>query len=102
MKPIRAMLIASEIIRALVSMPDAIPARVLGTAAVVVFVTGVLVRPRPAPATRQPGNIVNQLEFVQTVSAQLTWSHNTKVLDSVRIRMSAGSILSRPSSTVGA
>ncbi|KVU43835.1 hypothetical protein WK66_20085 [Burkholderia ubonensis] len=59
-KPIVAMFSASEIIRALMSMPDAIPARALGTAPVVVLVTGVFVRPSPMPASRQPGSIVSQ------------------------------------------
>ena len=53
------MLIASVIMRALISIPDAMPARSAGTAPVVVLVTGVLVRPRPAPARMQPGNMVH-------------------------------------------
>ena len=60
-KPIIAMLTAREINLALMSMPEAIPERVLGTEPVVVLVTVVLVRPRPMPASKQPGNIVNQL-----------------------------------------
>ncbi|MNU00881.1 hypothetical protein D3C72_2441200 [compost metagenome] len=47
--------------RALMSMLEAMPARSPGTAPVVVLVTGVLVRPRPMPASRQPGRIVSQL-----------------------------------------
>ena len=43
------------------SMLDAMPARSPGTAPVVVLVTGVLVSPRPVPASRQPGKIVSQL-----------------------------------------
>ncbi|VWC49936.1 hypothetical protein BLA6863_07772 [Burkholderia lata] len=54
---------ASEIIRALMSMPDAIPARELGTAPVVVLVTGVFVSPSPMPAITQPGSIVIQLAW---------------------------------------
>jgi hypothetical protein len=45
------------------SMPEAMPARALGTAPVVVLVTGVLVRPRPMPASRQPGSMVIQLAW---------------------------------------
>ncbi|KAG1178687.1 hypothetical protein G6F35_016288 [Rhizopus arrhizus] len=56
-KPIKAMLKAREVIRALMSAPDAIPARSRETAAVIVLATGVFVSPRPMPATTQPGRI---------------------------------------------
>ena len=59
--PISAMFTASVMSRALMSMPDAMPARALGTAPVVVLVTGVLVSPSPMPAIMQPGSIVSQL-----------------------------------------
>ncbi|MNP70594.1 hypothetical protein D3C76_1668490 [compost metagenome] len=55
------MLMARLINLALMSMPEAMPARVLGTEPVVVLVTGVLVNPSPIPANREPGSIVNQL-----------------------------------------
>ena len=55
-----AMLMASVISRALMSMPDAMPARLAGTEPVVVLVTGVLVRPSPIPASRVPGSTVSQ------------------------------------------
>ena len=47
--------------RALMSMPEAMPERSLGTEPVVVLVTGVLVRPSPVPANTQPASMVNQL-----------------------------------------
>lgn len=40
--------------------------------------------PRNLKYMRSFAEAYPDLEFVQTVSAQLTWSHNTKVLDSVR------------------
>ncbi len=63
---------ASEIIRALMSMPDAIPARALGTAPVVVLVTGVLVRPSPMPAITQPGSIVSQLAGAAALPSRIS------------------------------
>jgi len=57
MNPIKAMLKASEIILALVSAPDAMPARSADTDAVIVLVTVALVRPRPMPASTHPGKI---------------------------------------------
>ena len=51
---------ASEIMRALMSMPEAMPERAGETAPVVVLVTGVLVSPSPIPARMQPGSIVSQ------------------------------------------
>ena len=54
------MLIASETMRALMSMPDAMPARSLDTAPVVVLVTGVLVTPRPTPARDSRAACVSQ------------------------------------------
>src|SRR5580698_6058140 len=53
MNPIIAILMASVINRALISMPEAMPERALGTEPVVVFVTGVLVRPSPIPANSE-------------------------------------------------
>jgi len=57
------MLIAKVISRALISIPEAIPARLPGTEPVVVLVTGVFVRPRPMPANSDPGSIVSQLGY---------------------------------------
>ncbi|MNV77784.1 hypothetical protein D3C71_1712340 [compost metagenome] len=51
------MLKASDVILALMSVPEAIPARSDETAAVIVFATGVFVSPRPTPAMMQPGRI---------------------------------------------
>jgi threonine dehydratase len=64
------MLIASEIMRALISMPDAMPARELGTDAVVVFVTGVFVIlsisiPRPhTDSLRRVREVVDEIVVV--------------------------------------
>ncbi|MNV79374.1 hypothetical protein D3C71_1729240 [compost metagenome] len=63
MRPIKAILIAREIIRALVSMPEAMPTRSGVTAPVAALVTVVLVNPRPMPANTHPGSIVAQLAF---------------------------------------
>ncbi|PWJ91761.1 hypothetical protein C8D77_103460 [Mesorhizobium loti] len=55
------MLMASVIKRALISMPEAMPARSGDTEPVVVLVVGELVRPMPMPAISVPGSMVTQL-----------------------------------------
>jgi hypothetical protein len=56
-----AMLAAMVISRAVISMPEAMPARPGATEPVTVLVEGIFAKPTPVPASRQPGNIVIQL-----------------------------------------